>query len=136
MRGGSVRADVSCRGDSRGDPKPCFQPLRWKVIRQNKQEREKMEKIVIKKETTIQSYEEFWGAFLFLKKLIDQNVMDWRLKLSALIMACFAIEAFANHVGKNLFPSWNTIERGVSPIGKLKMFIEMKKMGIRYEEAP
>ncbi len=56
--------------------------------------------------------------------------------MSALTMACFAIEAFANHVGKHLFPSWDTIERGISPSGKLKMFIEMKEMGIKYEEAP
>jgi hypothetical protein len=93
--------------------------------------------IVIEKETTIQSYGEFWGAFVFLKNSIDQNVMGWsNLKLAALTMACFAIEAFANHVGKHLFPSWDTVERGVSPRRKLKMFIEMKEMGIKYEEAP
>jgi hypothetical protein len=34
------------------------------------------------------------------------------------------------------FPSWDTIERRISPIGKLKMFNEMKEMGIKYEEAP
>jgi len=63
--------------------------------------------------------------------------MGWsHLKLSALTMACFAIEAFANHVGEHLFPSWNTIEKGVSPIGKLKMFIEMKEVKIQYEQAP
>jgi hypothetical protein len=96
-----------------------------------------MDEIAIEKETTIQSYGEFWGAFVFLKDSIDQNVMGWsHLKLSALTMACFAIEAFANHVGKHLFPSWDTIERGISPRGKLKMFIEMKEMGIKYEEAP
>jgi hypothetical protein len=96
-----------------------------------------MNNIAIEKKATIQSYGEFWSAFLFLKKTIDQNVMGWsHLKLSALTMACFAIEAFANHVGKHLFPSWNTIERGVSPIGKLKMFIEMKEVEIQYEQAP
>jgi hypothetical protein len=96
-----------------------------------------MDKIAIKKETRIQSYGEFWGAFLFLKKTINEDTRGWSyLKLSALTMACFAIEAFANHVGKHLFPSWDTIERGVSPSGKLKMFIEMKGMEIKYEEAP
>ena len=96
-----------------------------------------MDQIAIKKETTVQSYGEFWDAFLFLKQRIDKNAMGWiHLKLSALTMACFAIEAFANHVGKHLFPSWDTIERGVSTDGKLKMFIEMKEMGIKYEETP
>ena len=96
-----------------------------------------MDKIAIEKRTTIQSYGEFWGAFLFLKKSIDKNIMGWsHLKLSALTMACFAIEAFTNHVGEHLFPSWDTIERGISPSGKLKMFVEMKEMGIKYEESP
>jgi hypothetical protein len=96
-----------------------------------------MRKVIIEKETTVQSYGEFWHTFLFLKNKIDKNVKGWHYyKLAAFTMACFTIEAFANHVGKELFPSWETIERGVSPIGKLKMFIEIKEMGIKYEEAP
>jgi hypothetical protein len=96
-----------------------------------------MEKITIKKEITIQSYGEFWAAFLSLKKGIDQNVIGWSyIKLSALAMACFTIEAFANHVGKHMLPSWDKIERGISPIAKLKLFNEMNKMRINYDNDP
>jgi hypothetical protein len=93
--------------------------------------------VKVETKTTIQSYGEFWETFLFLKSKIDKKVPGWNnYKLSALIMACFTIEAFANHLGKKLFRSWDTIEKGVSPMGKLKLFIEMKGMGIKYQEAP
>jgi len=96
-----------------------------------------MEKVIIEKETMVRPYGEFWGAFSFLKKSINPNVKGWyHSKLSALMMSCFTIEAFANHIGKELFPSWDSIERGISAIGKLKMFIEMKGMEIKYQEAP
>jgi hypothetical protein len=66
-----------------------------------------------------------------LKSKIDKKVSGWsNYKLSALIMACFTIEAFANHIGKELFKSWDAIDRGISPMGKLKLFIEMKKIEI------
>ncbi len=51
-------------------------------------------------------------------------------------MACFTIEGFCNHVGQKLFNSWDSIERGMSPIGKLKLFIEAKNIEIKYGEDP
>jgi hypothetical protein len=96
-----------------------------------------MDEVAIEKETVIQSYGEFWDTFLFLKDKIDKNIPGWsKYKLSALTMACFTIEAFANHIGKKLFQSWDTIEKGIPPMGKLKMFIEMKDIEIKYEVAP
>jgi len=96
-----------------------------------------MSQIRIKKETTIQAYGEFWDAFLFLKMKQEDKGKGWSsFKLAALTMAAFSIEAFANHVGHHLFQSWKDIERGISPMGKLRMFIEMLKIEIKYEEAP
>ena len=96
-----------------------------------------MDNITVEKETTIQSYGEFWDAFRYLKNMIDQNVKDWiYLKLSALTMACFTIEAFANHIGMSLIPSWNTMERRISPVNKLINIIEMKDIEIEYDKPP
>lgn len=96
-----------------------------------------MENIKITKETTVQSYGEFWNAFQHLKELIDTSQQGWsKIKLSALTMVCFSIEAFANHVGQHLFISWESIERGISPIGKLKLFVEMLKIELKYGESP
>jgi len=96
-----------------------------------------MENIKINKEITIQAYGEFWDAFQFLKELIDTSQLGHsKIKLSALTMVCFSIEAFANHVGQHLFASWESIERSMSPIGKLKLFIEMLKIEINYGESP
>jgi hypothetical protein len=49
-----------------------------------------MENIKITKETTVQSYGEFWNAFQHLKELIDTSQQGWsKIKLSALTMVCF-----------------------------------------------
>lgn len=96
-----------------------------------------MDNIHVTKETTVQSYGEFYGTFMQLKLRSDPKVQGWKsFKLAALTMAAFSIEAFTNHVGQHLFQSWKHIERGMSPTGKLRMFIEMLKIKIKYEEAP
>lgn len=93
--------------------------------------------IEVKKETTAQSYGEFYNAFFHLKGLVDRSQKGWsQVKMAALTMAAFTIEAHANHVGQQLFPSWKSIEHGISPIGKMKMFIEMKKIDIVFEKSP
>jgi hypothetical protein len=102
--------------------------LKWEEVMGN---------VRVSKETTLQSYGEFYKAFVQLKSRIDSTVPGWSsLKLAALTMAAFTIEAFANHVGHRLFQSWNHIERGMSPMGKLRMFIETLKIEMKYEEAP
>lgn len=96
-----------------------------------------MKNILISNETTIQAYGGFWEVFLHLKGQINTSNPGWsKTKLAALVMACFTIEAFANHVGQHLYKSWENIERGVAPVGKLKLFIEMLKIDLDYDKAP
>jgi hypothetical protein len=96
-----------------------------------------MSKVEVKKETTVQSYGEFYDVFCHLKKLADPLTPGWlKAKMAALTMAAFTIEAHANHIGQIVFPSWKTIEKGISPLGKYKIFIESKKIEIKYGEAP
>ena len=92
-----------------------------------------MNQIRIKKKTTIQAYGEFWDAFLFLKMKQEEKVKGWsKIKLSALTMACFSIEAFANHVGQQLYSDWETCGKWNSPIDKLKTFINKLEVDIKY----
>ncbi|MEW5980143.1 MAG: hypothetical protein AB1898_30480 [Acidobacteriota bacterium] len=96
-----------------------------------------MDQVRVSRKTTLQSYGELYDAFLQLKSRIDPTERGWSsLKLAALTMAAFAIEAFANHVGQHLFQSWKHIERGMSPMGKLRMFIEALKIEMKHHEAP
>lgn len=96
-----------------------------------------MNQIRIEKETTIQAYGEFWDAFLFLKMKQEEKVKGWsKIKLSALTMACFSIEAFANHVGQQLYSDWETCGKWDSPLDKLKKFIKKLGVDIKFGEAP
>lgn len=96
-----------------------------------------MNKIRIKKETTIQAYGEFWDAFLFLKMKQEEKGKGWsKIKLSAITMACFSIEAFANHVGQQLYSDWETCGKWNSPIDKLKKFIKRLGVDIKLGEPP
>ena len=96
-----------------------------------------MNQIRIKKETTVQAYGEFWDAFLFLKMKQEEKVKGWsKIKLSALTMACFAIEAFANHVGQQLHSDWETDGTRKPPIAKLKKFIKKLEVDIKLGEPP
>ena len=96
-----------------------------------------MNQIRIKKETTVQAYGEFWDAFLFLKMKQEEKVKGWsKIKLSALTMACFSIEAFANHVGQQIHSDWKICGQWDSPIEKLKEFIKTLKIDIKLGEPP
>ena len=91
----------------------------------SKKEPNKTKQIKVEKETTIQAYGEFWDAFIFLKKMQDGKNPSWsKFKLSALTMACFSIEAFANHIGKSLHIDWEKVGAWESTTEKLKKFIK------------
>jgi hypothetical protein len=51
-------------------------------------------------------------------------------------MLCFSIEGFVNHIGERIFKSWKSIERGMSPVGKLKLIMETLKIEPEYEKDP
>jgi hypothetical protein len=81
--------------------------------------------LTVKKETTVQAYGDFWDAFYFLKSKQEEKVPGWsKLKLSALTMACFAIEAFANHIGSRLNEDWENNGAWDPPDVKLKKIIK------------
>jgi hypothetical protein len=91
----------------------------------------------VSKETTVQAYGEFWDAFLLLKEKQKEKVPGWsKMKLSALTMACFTIEAFANHIGKELDPNWDNVGAWDKPIEKLNKFIKEYKANLDAGKRP
>ncbi len=97
-----------------------------------------MTKIKVKKQVRRIAYSEFWHSFEWLKYLADKKeVGEGPLKLAALILAAFSLEAYVNHIGEKLFPSfWKHMERNVTPMGKVHLIMDKTGVSLNSGERP
>lgn len=89
-----------------------------------------MSDVKIRKETKRFAYSQFWFSFEWLINIADKKELGWpHLKLSALILGAFSVEAYSNHVGETLFPNWKKMGKGKSL--REKIIILMDKVGVQ-----
>jgi hypothetical protein len=95
-------------------------------------------KIKVIKETRSQSYGELYIAYVNLMNMSKQfdEFISYELKLAALVMLCFSIEAFTNHIGEAIVEEWEKKTRGASPLIKLKILQKKLKIPMESDKDP
>lgn len=82
----------------------------------------------VTKKITINMYSELWHASRCVLEagLSEQRGSSWQF-LSSAVLSAFAFEAYLNHVGVQLFESWEGLER-LPPMSKFELLCETLKI--------
>ena len=92
-----------------------------------------MHKVRVSKEGQVNTYALMWNASWSFLKTAEQEVEGSYYQIMAsLIFTAFTMEAYLNHLGKQLLQCWNEIEISLSPSKKLRLLAE--KIGIEIHE--
>jgi hypothetical protein len=90
-----------------------------------------MSKVQIIKERKQITYADHWHAS---KILLERGIQDpkgyYYHFLSSIVFTAFTLEAFVNHIGENIFTSWDDLEK-LSPKGKINIICD--KLGIKVD---
>ena len=81
-------------------------------------------KAKVSKERQVNTYSEMLHAsYVILEKVKEAPAGSYYQLMASLIFTAFALEAFLNHIGQNIFKCWEDLER-LSPSGKLNLIAE------------
>jgi len=81
-------------------------------------------KAKVSKERQVNTYSEMLSAsYVILEKAKEAPAESRYQLMASLIFSAFALEAFLNHIGQNIFKCWEDLEK-LSPSGKLNLIAE------------
>jgi len=81
-------------------------------------------KAKVSKERQVNTYSEMLSAsYVILEKAKEAPAESRYQLMASLIFTAFALEAFLNHIGQNIFKCWEELEK-LSPSGKLNLIAE------------
>ena len=81
-------------------------------------------KAKVSKERQVNTYSEMLHAsYVILEKVKEAPAGSYYQLMASLIFSAFALEAFLNHIGQNIFKCWEDLEK-LSPSGKLNLIAE------------
>ena len=87
-------------------------------------------KVRVSKKRTVTMYVEMWqGSEILLRRAQSDTAGNYWVLMSALLLTAFTFESYLNHIGPQLFKSWNALER-LGPLEKLEIVCE--KFGISF----
>ncbi len=93
-------------------------------------------KVKIAKERTVRTYVELWHtSSCLLKKGQDNEKASFHQFMASLVFTAFTLEAYLNHIGAQIFTSWNDLER-LSPKEKLNVIAEKLNVQVDYGKRP
>jgi hypothetical protein len=89
--------------------------------------------VKVQKENEVNTYAHLWHASWVFMHIAETKIEGSYYQIMAgILFAALALEAFCNHVGKFLFPCWESIEKKLGPQEKLCLICE--KLGIAKDD--
>ena len=76
-------------------------------------------KVIITKTRKVNTYYDMWRvSYWTMKQAEEEETGSFFQIMSSLVFTAFALEAYLNHVGNNVFDCWDDLER-LSPFAKM-----------------
>ncbi|MFC1866451.1 hypothetical protein ACFLYB_07070 [Chloroflexota bacterium] len=80
--------------------------------------------VKVVKNRQVNTYYEMWKvSYWTMYQAEQENKGSFFQIMASLIFTAFALEAYLNHVGKNVFDCWDDLER-LSPFAKMNVIAE------------
>ena len=93
--------------------------------------------VLVSKKREIKTYTELWHtSYCLLQKGIELPKGCSHQFGASLVFTAFALEAFLNHIGHNLFKCWDELERRLGPREKLNIIAERLQVDVNYGILP